>query len=328
MTENIEYAKKLSAGLAEAAAAGAQFTALVDGRPGYAASGVFYGAKWVLASNHTVHLDDEIRVVDHTERTFTARVVGRDQIHDLVLLELDEERDGKIAVSEGTPAVGGLVLALARPSEDGVQSSLGVVGVSGGTYIGGHGPALKGMIRTDAAHFPGYAGGPLVDAEGKLVGINILGRRHGSFLTLPAEKAFAIAEKIIEKGDIKQAYLGIRSQPAEIPTDADTDQKYGLLIVNVENDSPAALAKVMTGDILVAIAGTQVSSPGQLLDVLAEHNEGDDVELTLLRGGVETPIQVTLGGRDFERRHRRKGPKGKMHHGGHHHGERRHNHGR
>ena len=307
MTEHMELVQNLSAGLADAVKAGEEYTARVDGRRGYGASGVFYGGKHVLASSHTVHAEEGIRIVDYQGKEYEARVVGRDQIHDLVLLELSEEWNGETQTSVKAPQVGELVLALARPSEDGIQASLGIVGVSGGTYIGGHGPALKGMIRTDAEQFPGFSGGPLVNAEGKLIGINIMGRRYGSFLTLPVEKAFAIAEKIREKGNIKQAYLGIRSQPAELPPELPSgiqhDQDHGLLVVSVENDSPAALAKVMTGDILVGIDGGAVSSPGELLDVLAEKTEGDTARLDLLRGGVLTHLQVTLGGRDLERHH-------------------------
>ena len=331
MTDNMQFVQKLSAGLAEAVEVGALFTAMVDGRHGYAGSGVFYGQKYVLSSNHAVHLDDEIRVGDHEGKTFEATVVGRDPVHDLVLLELNEERNNESAVSERSQKVGELVLALARPSEDGVQSSLGVIGVANGTYIGGHGPALKGMIRSDVEQFPGFSGGPLVDVEGKLVGINIMGRRHGSFLTLPAEKAFAIAEKIIKNGDIRQAYLGIRSQPVEVSSDAENQQKCGLLVANVENGSPASLAKVITGDILIGIDDVAVSSPAQLLDVLAEKTEGDDVELKLVRGGKATALKATLGGREFDFHHKRGGPRAIQHHGGGHHGRhggRKHKHGR
>lgn len=334
MTENMKLLKGFSDGISEAAQAGSSFTVLVDGRRGYPSSGVFYGTKYVLASNHAVHADEGVLVEGNDGASFEAKVVGRDQIHDIVLLELNQERNGETPVSEDAVTTGQLALVLARPSPDGVQASLGVVGVADGTYIGGHGPALKGMIRTDAEQFPGFSGGPLIDVEGKLIGINIMGRRHGSFLTLPAARAFAIAEKIIEKGDIRQAYLGIRSQPADLPEDSDLDQEYGLLIVNVENESPAALAKLMTGDILVGIAGTAVTSPGQLLDVLADHNEGDEVDLDVLRGGTRTTIKVTLGGRDFESHRRHKGPRGKRAHRGHpHRGHphadgRRHKHGR
>ncbi len=315
MTENGQFMRSLSDGLAEAAAKGALYTVLVDGRPGYPSSGTFYSSKHVLASNHTVHIDEGIRIMTPDSNSVDAQVVGRDPIHDVVLLELVTEV-GSSPPSAAKPArVGELVLALARPSEDGIQSSLGVIGVSGGTYIGGHGPAMKNMIRSDAAQFPGFSGGPLIDVEGNLIGINIMGHRHGSFLTVPADRAAAIAEKIISGGNIKQAYLGVRSQPAEIPASADLgrEQAYGLLIVGVEDDSPAGGAGIITGDMIVAIDGAPVTNPGQLLDTLSDKSEGDGVELEIIRGGASMSLHVDLGGRDYEHRGRH----------GHHRGRRR-----
>ena len=302
MTENMQFMRNLSDGLADAVETGQSFTVLVDGRPGYPASGTFYSPKHVIASNHSVHVNEGIRIETPEDRTVVAQVVGRHPTHDIVLLELADAVGISPKVVEKTPRVGELVLALARPSEDGIQSSLGIIGVSGGTYIGGHGPAMKGMIRSDAAQFPGFAGGPLIDVEGNLIGVNIMGHRHGSFLTIPAEQAFAVAERIIQHGDIKQAYLGIRSQPAEVPGSVDLgrEQVHGLLIVGVEEASPALAAGVITGDMVVGVDGVAVSSPGQLLDLLAERTEGDLVTLELVRGGVLLSQQLQLGGKEFE----------------------------
>ena len=314
MTENAKLIRSLSDGLADAVEKGQSYTVLVDGRPGYPASGTYYSQKHVIASNHSVHINEGIRIETPDGESVDAQVTGRDPVHDIVLLELEAEVGMRPPVVGRTPRVGELALALARPSEDGIQSSLGVIGVAGGTYIGGHGPAMKDMIRSDAAQFPGFAGGPLIDVEGNLIGVNIMGHRHGSFLTIPAERAFAAAERITQHGDIKQAYLGIRSQPAEIPgtVDIGREQVHGLLIVGVEEASPAMTAGMITGDMVVAVDGVPTSSPGQLLDFLAEQSEGDAVELELIRGGVLLTQQMHLGGKEYEqhRGHR------------HHHGKR------
>ena len=82
-----------------------------------------------------------------------------------------------------------MVLALARPTDEGIQASLGIVGITQGRYQTGHGAYIEGVFRTDATAFPGFAGGPLIDTDGKIVGINTFGHRFGALITIPAKKA-------------------------------------------------------------------------------------------------------------------------------------------
>ena len=133
MADGKQIVRDLSDGLADAVEKGAGFTVLVDGRRGYPASGTFSGPRHVLASSHAVHIDEGIRVMTPSGNSVQAKVAGRDPLHDLALLELVDEVGTRPTAASGTRRVGELVLALARPSEDGIQSSLGVIGVSGGT---------------------------------------------------------------------------------------------------------------------------------------------------------------------------------------------------
>jgi S1-C subfamily serine protease len=184
-----------------------------------------------------------------------------------------------------------LVLALARPTSDGVQATLGVVSIAPGRYRGWAGP-IDGVFRTDATRFAGFAGGPVVRPGGDVVGINIFGDRPATSVTVPSDLAWQCAERILEHGTVRQGYLGIRSQVVRLPEDAGRGQKHGLLVVAVDSGSPADEGGVIVGDILIQAEKNPLQGHHDLVTVLAADVVGRALQLQVLRGGDVRTLEV------------------------------------
>jgi S1-C subfamily serine protease len=286
----------LSASSSLAVSRAAVYTVGVDGRGGYPSSGVIYAPKLVLSADHSVERQEDIRVLMPDGSEQMAKAAGRDPLSDLVLLELDEQVGKPAQPAAGEAEIGQLVLALGRPTEEGVQASLGILSIVNGTYRSHRGVALQGVMRSDAKRFPGFAGGPLVDMEGGLVGLNTFSSSAGTSITIPAELAWKTAAKLKSGEGIKPGYLGIRSQQVELPKPPplDREQSAGLLIVGIEPESPAANAGVMVGDILVGLDGKVVRDHEELLEQLLDGMGGRSATVELLRGGRREEVSVAV----------------------------------
>jgi S1-C subfamily serine protease len=270
--------------------------------------------------------DDNIQVGLPDGTQVSAELLGYDPRSDLAVLKL-EKAAASPAVTNQQVDVGQLVLAIGRPFED-IQASLGTLSAKSGPMYNRVGGMLEGHYRTDATPYPGFSGGPLVNVEGKAVGINTSGLGHGNSITIPIELALKVAEVLKEHGTIKRGYLGISGQPAELPEGASQslkrEQTTGLLIVGLEEDGPAAKGGMILGDILVGLAGKPIESHKQLLWNLSGEVVGQETELEVLRGGKPEVLKVKIGERPdshTEHGHRRHFARWKAHrhHRRHHH---------
>ncbi len=224
---------------------------------------------------------------------------GRDPGSDLALLRL-ERPAAKPAEIASNVKIGQLVLALGRPSTDGIEASMGVVSALGGPVRTPRG-MLERYIRTDTTPYPGFSGGPLVDAEGRIAGLNTSGFGYGAALTIPASIAWKVAEQLAKHGSVQHGYLGIRSQPVEISEAAQKalkrTQAAGLVIVGVENDSPAEKGGLMVGDILVGIENQPIEDHDELFAHLSGNAVNETIQIEILRGGKQETLKVKVGAR-------------------------------
>jgi S1-C subfamily serine protease len=302
--------KKFSDGLAEATAFAGRSTVTVKSRRRLPASGIVLDVNTVLTAAHVIEDDENIRVVLSDGSEQAAKLLGYDPNSDLAVLKL-ESGGAEAAVIAEKVGVGELVLALGRPFGE-VQVSMGTLSAKGGASFHRRGGMLEGHYRTDATPYPGFSGGPLVNVSGQVVGINTSGLGHGKSIAIPIEIALKIAEVLKKDGTIKRGYLGITGQPVELPDESvqalGREQSQGLLIVSIEEDSPAANSGLIIGDILVGLAGKPVVTHSQLLAALSGEIVGQETEMEVLRGGKPETLKVTITERPehYNGQHRRR----------------------
>jgi len=285
--------------MAAATEKAAASTVSVNARRRMPASGIAFAPDLILTADHVIEREDGITVLLANGTEATAKLAGRDPGSDLAVLRLEKERTTPAEPAKQA-SIGQLVLALGRPSPEGIEASLGVVSAMGGPVRTPQG-SLDKYIRTDTTPYPGFSGGPLVDAEGKVVGINTSGFGRGVTLTIPAEYAWKVAEQLARSGSVKRGYLGVRSEAVELTETAqkalNRKQASGLLLVSVERKSPAEAGKLIVGDILVGIDGQPVPDHDALFAHLTGEAVGKSIPMQVLRGGELQTFAVEIGAR-------------------------------
>ena len=280
-----------SNGLTAAVEGAGASTVTVDARRRYPASGIAYAEDLVLTADHVITREEDIKVGLPDGRSLAATIAGRDPGSDLAVLRLTEKALSTAKTSEDVK-VGQLVLALGRPNSGGMQASWGIVTAISGPTRTSRGGMLDEYIQTETTPYPGFSGGPLINTEGEVVGLNTSGLTRGSSLTIPVKVAWQIAEALATRGSVKRGYFGVRTQPVETP-----EQHQGLLIVWLEEGGPAANGGLLVGDILIAVNGQSVGDPDDLFSALHSETVGKSVPVEVLRGGRPETVQVTVGER-------------------------------
>lgn len=272
---------------------------LVNGRARHPASGIAAAPGLVLTADHVLEREEDLSVQTHDGRTLAAQLAGRDPTTDLALLRVADLDLDPAPMAAAPARVGQLVLAVGRPTSSGPMASIGIVSAVGGPVRTGRGAILEQYIRTDATPYPGFSGGPLIDTQGAVLGVTTTGLWNGAALAIPATIAWRIAETLANQGYVKRGFLGISSQPVEIPAAqrAGLNQERGLLVVQVHASSPAEQSGLLMGDILVALDGQPILDTDDLQALLTGERVGNAVPVTLIRGGGLHTLQVTIGQR-------------------------------
>jgi serine protease DegQ len=271
------------------------------------ASGVVWQPGVVVAAHHTIQKDDDITITLHDGATVSATLAGRDPSTDLAVLRLAESTGGPPAVAPATeaPRVGQLVLALGRPGAA-VTASFGILSAVGGEWRTWQGGTIDRFIRPDVSVYDGFSGGALVDTAGRVVGINTSGLARATAVTVPASTVSRVVGQLLARGHVARGWLGIATQPVRLPPALQrtlgTEAEAGLVVVNVEPDSPADRGGLLIGDILLALDDHPVSDPGDVLAALGGDRIGKPVALRVARGGRAEALTVTVGERPRARR--------------------------
>jgi S1-C subfamily serine protease len=289
-----------SNGLTSAVEKGGASTILVDARKRYPASGIAYTEDLILTADHVVTREDDIKVLLPDGKSLTATIAGRDPGSDLAVLRLAEKALTPAKTSDDVK-VGQLVLALGRPNREGMQASWGIVTSISGPTRTFRGGMLDEYIRTETTPYPGFSGGPLVNTEGEVLGLNTSGLTRGSSLTIPVKVAWRVADALATHGSLKRGYLGVRTQPVEVPEAArkalNREQEHGLLVLWLEEGGPAEKGGLFVGDILVAVSGQPVGDPDDLFAALHSDTVGKAIAVEVVRGGRPETVNVTVGER-------------------------------
>lgn len=261
-------------------------------------SGVVVGPKRILTNAHNIR-GDEMTVAFDDGRTARARVLGVDADGDLAVLEADTGPAAPLewAPDSTEPTVGRPVFALSNPGGRGLRVTFGLVSGTNRSFRGPRGRRISGSLEHTAPLLPGSSGGPLVDAEGRLLGINTNRLGEGFYLAIPAGSGLRARADSLGRGETPtRPRLGVALAPSEVARRmrraVGLPERDGLLVRGVEDGSPAAAAGLAEGDLIVAAGGREVHS----LDDLQAALEGaaGTLELRVVRGVEEKDLKARL----------------------------------
>jgi len=239
-----------------------------------------------------------LRVLGTEGDAIDAELAGWDPATGLAVLKAPALAAPPIAVADEPPRVGHLALALARSWSNGLTASVGIVSIIGGPLRTGRRRSIEQVIRTTAPMHDGFAGGAFVDTTGALIGVTTASTIRGLGVVIPASIAWKAAQGLLEHGRMKRGYIGIAGQPVRLPDNQRADgREEALLVSGVVGEGPAAAAGVMVGDVILALDSQPITSPEDLLDLLAGDRVGKAARLRILRGGTPVDLAVTVGER-------------------------------
>jgi S1-C subfamily serine protease len=266
------------------------------------ASGIEWKKGVVVTVHHGVQRDEDIKVLLDGGRVVSAKLAGRDPSTDIAVLRIEDGSSGAPQLGDSTSLrLGHLVLALGRTRRGDLVASSGIIGGISGEWRNQHGGQLGQHIRLDLALYPGFSGGPLLNAAGEVVGVNTRGLGHGRAVTLPVATVNRVVEELLEKGHIARPYLGIAMQPVEVPENMNSklpaETRVGLLVMHVQNGGPAEKAGVLLGDLLIEVGGKTVEHVDAIQDSLAMAKIGDVLQIRVIRAGEIKTVSVALGER-------------------------------
>lgn len=305
MTNALQSLSDAMAAAVEAVSAG---VVRVEARGRMPSTGVVWSADGlIVTSDHTVERTENIQIGLGGDTVIAATLVARDSSSDLAVLRAESALTPPAWADMADLKVGHLALALGRPGAH-MQATLGVVSAIGEAEVirrGGRrkrraGAMLMSYIQTDVLMYPGFSGGPLVDAAGAVRGINTSGLSRGASITIPTDVIRGVVDALLAHGKVRRGYLGVGAQPVRLPAALaeSLEQEVGLMLVSVEPDSPAEAGGLMLGDILVTLEDYPVQMVDELMLLLNSDRAGREVRLKIVRGGQLHELTLTVGERE------------------------------
>jgi len=262
-------------------------------------SGVVLAPGRVLTNAHNIR-GEEVIVSFADGRTETGTVAGVDVDGDLAVINVDTKDAPALEwVDADDVGIGTAVLALANPGGRGLRVTVGLVSGTERSFRGPRGSRITGSIEHTAPLLPGSSGGPIVDEQGRLLGLNTNRLGEGFYLAIPTDAALREQVDALARGEApERPRLGVALAPNEIArrmrAAVGLPEADGLLVRGVADDSPASKAGIKEGDLLTAVNGTAINDADDLHSVLAKTKKGASISLTVLRGTEERTVSVTF----------------------------------
>ena len=285
--------------LADAAAAS---VVAVHGGGRWSISGIHWRPGIIVTAEEALERDQELVVTTSAGGRIPATLAGRDPTTDVAILKIASEGLAVAANRSTTaPRAGNLILAVGR-HEEGTLAGWGLVEFAGGAWHSRRGGTIDNLIRLNMRLSPSLEGGTLIDAHGEVLGMVVSGPR-GRVLAIPAATIERATDQLLSKGHVSRGYLGAGLQPVELPAGGAgqaAGERRGVLVVSVDPSGPSARAGLMVGDVILSWNDTLVSGMRQVMQLLGPDSIAAKVRLALLRGGVPTSLEVTLGERPLQ----------------------------
>lgn len=252
---------------------------------------------YILTNNHVIKEAQEIAVTIHDGREFDARIVGQDPNTDVAVIKIEAQGLPFLRLGDSTEVEQGQwVIAIGNPL--GLQATLtvGVLSAKGRNNL--NITRFEDYLQVDAAINHGNSGGPLLDTDGQVIGINtaIANNAMGIGFAIPSNMAQHVMDQLIEKGAVERGYLGLLMQPLsnDLAASLGMDKAEGALVTEVLENSPAHQAGIRPGDVIVRYDGQSVENPARLSKAVSMSNPGHRARLMVVREGRYLEIQVDL----------------------------------
>ncbi len=285
----------LSNDIAATVEAVAAHVVAVEGRDRVGSSGFFLRPNTVVTADHALESDD-ITVVFAGGRIEKARIAGRDAATDIALLSVPTPGSSALATTaDDAPRVGAIALAVARDDDGDLSATMGVVGSVGAAWRTWRGGEIDRFVRADLALYPRFSGSPLVDATGRLIGMNTWGLSRRQAVVVPAATIARVVEALGTRGHIPRGYLGLAMQRIGLPPALGGGS--GVITLSVAPGGPAEAGGFIVGDIVLRLGETRIADSDDVQAWLDTAGVGSSAVAGILRGGKPLELQVTIGER-------------------------------
>jgi S1-C subfamily serine protease len=271
----------------------------VHGGGRWSSSGIHWRSGVIVTAEEALERDDEIRITLPGGRQTDAAIVGRDPTTDVAVLRFQPNALPVAQIADTALRSGQVTLAVGN-HEGAVLAAFGVVALAGGAWHSRRGGTIDSLIRLDLALHPAGEGGSLVNVQGRVTGMAVLGPRRRA-LAIPSSTINRTVDQLLTRGHVFRGYLGAGLQPVRLGRDPGAAQPAaggrGVLVVSIDPDGPAARAGLLVGDVIVAWNAQPVERVRDVMRFLGLDSTGKTVELALVRGGTRTALTVTVGER-------------------------------
>lgn len=268
------------------------------GRRGFGSGTIWDKEGRIVTGAHVIGRSSNVKVTLPSGKSYAAKIIGQDMFSDVALLQVEGGEKNEplrpIVLGDSSKiSTGQLVFALANPFGEKVSATFGII-TNANSMIGGRMSWSDSVIISDAKLNPGYSGGPLVDASGKMIGLNAAYFANRG-ISIPIDSLKDTVSALSVEGSVKRAFLGVVSDAISLPQEFvdELKQEEGLIVFSVESGTPAKKAGVAIGDIIVRLDSKPIRSFGDLRRVLTSKVIGKPTTLSVLRGEKLTELTVT-----------------------------------
>jgi len=261
-------------------------------------SGIHWRSGVIVTAEEALECDENIKLTLPAGRVADASLAGRDPTTDVAVLRF--QPDGlPVATTADASLRAGQVMAVGN-HDGGPLAALGIVALAGGAWHSVRGGTIDSLIRLDLALSPAAEGGALIDLQGRVIGMTVLGPRRRA-LSIPSSTIDRAVEQLLARGHVFRGYLGaglqhMKEERASGESQASRNRR-GVLVVSIDPNGPSARAGILVGDIVAAWNGRPIERVREIMRLLGPESIGSTVDLELIRGGAPTTLRVVIGER-------------------------------
>ena len=271
----------------------------VHGGGRWPSSGIHWRSGVIVTAEEVLERDENIKLTLPGGRVADASLAGRDPTTDVAVLRFQPDGLPVATTAEAPLRTGHVVVAVGN--HDGAPlAALGIVALAGGAWHSLRGGTIDSLIRLDLGLSPTAEGGALVDLQGRVVGMTVLGPRHRALL-IPSLTVDRAVDQLLARGHVFRGYLGAGLQPMKQERASNglqsSGSRRGVLVVSIDPNGPSARAGILVGDIVTAWNGKPIERVREIMRLLGPESIGSTVDLGLIRGGAPTALRVVIGER-------------------------------